>query len=455
MRTGAPAANTVAVLPFENRAHDTTLTLLAEGLADQITTSLGAVQGIEPMPPASVRYVLARTPREPVRLGHALGAKWLVDGQLLPERGNVRVSVQLIEAASRRVRWTGAFQRPTEDLFAVISGVGDSVASAITGTLAPAQRASMQHRPTTSNEALLAYTTGLAALRHYDEASVRLAVSEFERATEADSLYSQAWAGLAEALMWLDSYVPPRQLYPRARAAAQRALALNPRSAAATATLAAIAEGYDWDPPRSESLARRALALDSTNGRAWLYLGDALLTNGDLPGSVAAYRVAVAADTLDEMVAAEAVHGLDMGGRTDEALALATRWRSRLPRSTNWDDNVAQTLFGAGRCASAPPTGPIGTIALACAGRLADARRTLDTLVAQVDRGAYYKPPNWLAAMYVAIGDKESALAWMARGVEARSYYLVFAAQDPMWNSLRSDPRFAELLRRIRTEKPQ
>lgn len=445
-----PAPNTVAVLPFENRARDTSLTLLAEGLADQITTNLGQVQRLALMPPASVRFVLGQTPRDPERLARALDCRWLVDGQLLQARGSVRVSVQLIDVASRHVRWSGVFQRPTEDLFAVISGVADSVATAIIGTLAPAERARLARRPTTSNAALIAYARGVAALRQYDEVHVRLAATEFTNAVAADSLFAPAWAGLSEAVAWQDFWVPPRQLFPRARAAAQRALALDPQSSDAFAALAAVAQNYDWDPARADSLARRALSRDSTNGRAWLYLGDALLAEHRGDEAVAAYHAALAADTLDEQVAIEASSGLHIAHRTDEALAVVRRWRRLLPQSVNWDFAEGLILMGAHRCASSPPTTSFSPIALACAGHTDAARAIADTMVAQSERGEYYMPPGVLAWIFVGMGDRESALRWFARAVDARTWLVALAPVDPIWDPLRDDPRFVELLRRIR-----
>jgi tetratricopeptide (TPR) repeat protein len=410
------------------------------------------VSRLEISPPASVRFVLGRTVREPARLARALNARWLVDGQLLSSGGSVRVSVQLIEAAGLRVRWTGAFQRPTEDLFAVISGVADSVATAIVGTLAPAERASLVRRPTASNDALVAYTRGLAALRHYDETNVRLAVSSFESSVGADSGFARAWAGLAEALMWEDAYTPARQLYPRAGAAAERALALDPASAPAFASLSAKAMGYDWDPPRAESLARRALHLDTTNARAWVYLADALVGQDRADEAMPAYRLAVAADTLDEQVATEAASGYQFARHPDESLALIARWRRMLPRSEFWDRQEGVALAGARRCGAAPQRRPISAVALACAGQRAAARAVLDTMVGGVERGALFIAPHWIAQAYVALGDNEAALRWVARSIEARTYTMGFARQDPIWDQLRGDPRFAALLLRIRPE---
>jgi len=439
----------VAVLPLENRARDTALVLLAEGLADQITTDLGGIARIDVAPPASVRFVLGRGPRDPARLARALNVRWLVDGQFLPDRGRVRVSVQLIDATAQRVRWSGAFQRPTDDVFAVITGVADSVATAIVGTLAPAEHERIARRPTASNAAALAYARGVALLHRYSEESVREAAGVFDDAIAADSGYAAAWAGLAEAWMWQD-WMPPREVFPRARAAAERARALDPASPAALAALASIALYYDWDPPRAESLARRALALDSSRARSWLYLGDALVSQGRVDDGVAALRRAVAADTLDEAVATDASIGLGLA-RADEALALARRWRQLAPDSPMWDAGEAVALLRMRRCGAEPLPESRTPISLVCAGRREAARAELDTLA----RGPVTGPDVMaLASTAAALGDHEETLRWLARAVDDRLPGAVFLAVEPFWDGVRADPRFAELLRRVRTEPP-
>jgi TolB-like protein len=453
-RAAAPPANSVAVLPFENRARDSSLTLLAEGLADQITTNLGQVRRIEVKPPASVRYVLERTPREPRRLGRALGARWLVDGQMLASGGAVRVSVQLIAATGGQVRWTGAFQRPTDDLFAVISAVADTVATAIAGTLAPEERARLAERPTSSNPALEAYTRGAAALRHFDEPSVRAAVSAFESAVAADSLFADAWAGLAEAHIWQDLFLPTRQVYARAKAAAERALAIRPGLARPLATLSEIALQYDWDPVRAEALARDALRQDSTLTRAWLYLGDALVVEGRGDEGAAAYRRGLAADTLDEQVALEAAFGLTTARRTDEALALTRRWRPRRPSSEVWDHIEGMARLEAGRCPAEHPARPVTVPGLACAGRAAEARALADSAVARSERGEVYVRPDFLSMNFAALGDRDAALHWLEQAVDARNPFPVFARVSALYDFVRDDPRFVALLQRVRPEAP-
>jgi len=447
-RPAATATNSVAVLPLENRARDTSLTLLAEGLADQIGTNLGQVARVQVAPPASVRFVLEHSAREPRRVGRSLNVRWLVDGQMLPGRGSVRLTVQLIDAGAAQVRWSGSFQRPTDDIFAVISSVAESVATAIVGTLAPGEQARLRRRPTASNAALLAYTRGVAALHRFDEANNRLAVSAFETAIAADSTFAPAWSGLAEVWFWSDPWYPPRQIYPRAIAAAERAHALDPNSSAALAVLAGFAYCYYWDQPRAESLARRAIQLDSSNARAWLYLGESLIAQGKADDATVAYRRSIALDTLDQAIATEASGGLAMAHRADEALAIARRWHAREPGSQMWDLTEALILLRARRCQAEPPASPLGPVALACAGQREAARALADAMAAGAERGQWTE--EYLVTAYVALGDREAVFRWLPRAIDARVYLMAFLAVDPIWDDLRADPRFGEQLARSR-----
>ncbi len=445
-----PGANSVAVLPLENRAGDTSLVLLAEGLADQITTNLGQVERLATAPPASVRFVLGRTPREPARLARALNVRWLVDGQLLPGKGSARVSIQLIDAATQRVRWSGAFQRPTDDIFAVITAVADSVATAVVGTLAPAERARLAQRPTASNQAAVAYARGLAALHHFTWPSLKTAVTAFDSAIAADSGFVAAYAAKAEAWIWQDRWVPPREAYAQARAAARRALAIDSMSAPALTALAGVALFYDWDPARAESLTRRALLRDSTRARTWLYLGEALAVQGRADTAADALRRAVTADTLDEDVAIDASWVSGVTRHYDQGLDIARRWKQLLPDEDTWDFMKARLLLYAHRCAADPPQHPKTPLALVCAGKPEVARAVLDSMIAQAKRDYGFTNPGFVAVNEAVLGDRDAALYWLEQDIDGRGLHAVFAAVDPIWDSLRDDPRFIELLKRVK-----
>ena len=206
-RSSGPGS--VAVLVFENRARDSSLSLLAEGLADQITTNLGQIRRLDVRSSASVRTVLERGPREPRRLGQALGVRYLVDGAMLPGASRVRIDVQLIESGTGRVRWSAAYQRPTDDLFGVIAAVSDSVAQAIVGELDPVEHAALAARPTRSAEAYDAFVRAEALFRRNGLQNLRHAVVAYEDAIARDSGFAAAWAGLSWAWQYHDQFFPP------------------------------------------------------------------------------------------------------------------------------------------------------------------------------------------------------------------------------------------------------
>jgi serine/threonine-protein kinase len=445
-RPAGPGGNSVAVLVFENRARDSSLSLLAEGLADQITTNLSGVSRLEVRSSASVRTVLGQGSREPRRLGQALNARYLVDGAMLPGAGRVRVSVQLIEAGAGRVRWSTTFQQPTNDLFALISAVSDSVARAIAGELAPAERAALTARPTRSAAAYDAYVRGRAFLRRYTSPSLRRAVIAFEDAVAGDSGFARAYAGLAEALMWLDSYMPARVVYPPARAAADRAVALDSTLADALAARAAVAAWFDWEYPLAERLARAAIAREPQHGRARLALAYALLSQGRFDEAGREAALVAAADSLDEPAVSDGVALLYLAGRTEEALRLLRAMQRNFP-GANLDWGY-EYMWHSGACGRLGAPAQLAFWQTLCDRGLAAARQVADSVAAAVNATGGFVTSSRLSRWYGAVGDTAAALHWAERMVNERSVIAARMGAEPSYRSLHADPRFIALARR-------
>ncbi len=453
-RTGpAPASNSVAVLVFENRARDTSLALLAEGLADEITTNLGRIARLDVRSPASVRVVLANGTREPRRVGRALGVRYLVDGALLPSRGNVRVSVDLVDVTRRGLRWTAVYQRPTDDLFGLITTIADSIAAGIVGELAPTEHAARPRAPR-SPLGYQAYVSGIAALHHLDVSGLRQAITFLDEATRLDSAFADAWAALAEAWMWSDGSQPARVVYPRARAAAQRALTLDPSNGVALAALGGIAYYHDWDLARAEQLARRALDVSPTLARARLYLGEAMALQGHATEALAELRLAVAADTLDEPVAGDASWAFFLLSDTSDLALTTNRWRKLAPRS-GWPVTFQLwPLLARGACL--PKDVPPGEwdnrgtqIAVRyCREGQSAARALQDSIVESATGRGEFLRADHMAHVYALVGDSAAALEWFARAVDDREAAVMVVPLLPWWKHLRGSSRFLELWHR-------
>ena len=441
-----PSFNSVAVLVFENRARDSSLTLLAEGLADQITTNLGRIPRLDVRSSASVRTVLARGTREPHRIGQALNTRYLVDGAMLPGGARVRISVQLVEAVTGRVRWSAAYQRPTEDLFGLIAAVSDSVALAIVGELAPAERAALAVRPTRSAAAYDAFVRAEALTRRNGFVNLRHAVTSYEDAIAQDSAFAAAWAGLAWVWMYHDQFYPPRAVYPRAREAADRALALDPALASGLIARSAVATWFEYDYARGERLARSVLAREPQNARAHLTLAFALLGFGRVQEAAHEARTALGVDSLDLPLVGDVSSILLCAGRLPEAEAAL-----RMAREVSGDSLMlgwlgAEILLSAGRCGPSAP-GVTGVPGTACRSGHDAAHRQADSIAAASVRGdGSFVQAQWMAAFYAAAADREATLYWLERALEERAFFGIIAAR-PLFAFVHGEPRFQALLR--------
>ena len=442
---GLPA-NSVAVLVFENRARDSSLTLLAEGLADQITTDLGRIRRLDVRSSASVRTVLDRGTREPRRVGAALNARYLVDGAMLPGGARVRINVELVEAASGRVRWSAAYQRPTEDLFGLIAAVSDSVALAIVGELDPAEHAALAARPTRSAAAYEAFLRAEALTRRNGFYNLRHAVTDYEDAIAQDSGFAAAWAGLSWAWGYHDQFYPPRAVYPAARSAADRALELAPDLASALIARSMVATFFEYDYARGERLARNAIAGDPRSAHGHLALAFALLGLGRIRDAAAEARTARGIDTLDAPLLGDVSLVLVTAGQPEEAEAALQMAREASGDSLMYGFVAAEIFFIEGRCGPNAP-GLDHLIGTACRRGAAVAHQVADSIVGAVTRedGSRIQPYG-LAHMYASIGDREQTLYWLERALEERAFFGLIATR-PLFAFLRGEPRFQALLR--------
>ncbi len=442
----APSLNSVAVLVFENRARDSSLTLLAEGLADQITTNLGQIPRLDVRSSASVRTVLGRGAREPRRLGQALNARYLVDGAMLPGASRVRINVQLVEAPTGRVRWSHAYQRPSEDLFGLIAAVSDSVAMAIVGELAPSERAALAARPTRSATAYEAFVRAEALSRRGGFYNLRHAVTGYEDAIAEDSAFAAAWAGLAWVWQYHDEFLPARAVYPRAREAANHALALDSTLGSALIARSMIATWFEYDYAWGERLAHTVVAREPGNARAHLSRAFALLGLGRVEEAAGEARTALRGDSLDALLAGDVALILVAAGRPADAEIAIRTAREVSGDSLLMGGLAAGVLLSTGRCGPSV-TGVAGVLGTACRSGRDAAHRQADSIAAATSRGdGSYIAPQALAFYYAAAGDREACLHWLERALEGRDFFGLIATH-PLYAFVRGEPRFQALLK--------
>jgi len=296
--SAAPAANSVAVLYFENLGRDTADAYLADGLTEEVTARLGQVGRLAVTSRTAVRRLRSTAATmEPVALGRALGAAYLVNGSVRRAGSRLRVTVELVRATTGARAWGDQYDRSDTDLLALQEDIARAVATGITGRLLPAERAVIASRPTRNPVAYDHYLRGTRTLNDVNPRSLGRAIAEYEAALRLDPGFTSARAAIALAYAlainwnWATPEIPPETLLARGLAAAERALREDTLSSDAWLARGGL---LMFERPRTfegvlDAL-RRSVAIDPENERAHEWHAIALRRLGDFEAAAASYR---------------------------------------------------------------------------------------------------------------------------------------------------------------------
>jgi TolB-like protein/DNA-binding SARP family transcriptional activator/Tfp pilus assembly protein PilF len=462
---GAPAADdapppTVAVLPFNLPAGAEAERYLGDGIAEQVLDQLGTVSRIRVVARAS-SFAYAGRSVDVREVGRALGATAVVEGSVARSDGAVRVWVQLVDARTGYRIWSQTYDRPAGELFALQDEIARSVAGALHVRLHPAVATPPR---STSVEAFDLYLQGRHAWLRRTTESLEAARALFARAVAADSGYARAWVGLADAYNMLGSYdyagLPPTEAYVPARAAALRALRLEPELASAHASLATIHMNYDWNWAAAEREFRRALELNPGYAQARQWFALFLAAQERFDEAAQELRTAAELDPASPLMLttrshfffytrdwdrpraeSEAALRLDPGFSRAHVLVALLDLRTGEPAAAA---ARLERLLAAG--GPEPVLVALLSYAHAAAGRTAAARAGLDALRAEARHR--YVPHEALAVAWLGLGDLERAIDSLERAFDARSSGVLYLPIEPLVDPLRAHPRFQRLLAR-------
>lgn len=454
---GAPAG-TVAVLPFVSIGRDSVNEYVADGLTDELAAVLARIPGLQVAARRSAYAYKSRT-AEPAEIGRRLGVALLVDGTVQRDGEHVRVTVHLTNAARSVEVWSARYDGSTHDLFSVQDSIADAVAGVLRLHAGLASGPWLRRERTTSDDAHDLYLRGRLASSQHTESGLRAGIALFEQAIAADSMYAPPWAALADAYGWLaDLYVPQRDAYPRAKAAALRAIELAPSMAEPHAVLAWITYAYDWDFPSAEREARRAVALDPSLALAHANLAFVLHGLGRTDDALAHARRALALDPLSASASNNLEYLLLQNRRYTQVLAqhrytrsldttygLGDWWAAAALREMGRYDEALALYRRAQRAIAQPVPGMALTYA-----RMGDTARARESLAAILSYARQHQRDDpTVAAVYASLGERDHAFDVLERAYERRSSGLVDLQSAPEYDPLRADPRFATLVRRI------
>ncbi|HWZ31116.1 MAG TPA: tetratricopeptide repeat protein [Bryobacteraceae bacterium] len=446
----------IAVLPFSHSANEE-CEYFTDGLTEEMIASLTKVNGLRVVAwNSSLR--LKGTPRDYARVGEQLQVDVVLEGSVrLAGPNTLRIAVQLVWVSDGSYLWTETFERPLQEVFSVRDAIAAEVARTLHVNLGPP-------RPQTrSREAYQFYLKGRFHWNKRTDESVARGAEYLENAIAADPEYALAYAGLADCHIVLAKFgaAPPREAMPKARAAARRALTLDPTLAEAHVSLGSIAGLFDWDWVAAEQHMRRGLEMNPlyATGHQW-YAHDVLAAVGRLEQAEAALARARDCDPLSVVVMASSAENLIMQRRPEEALDLYGKTLELDPYFPRAHFGKARAALSLGREEQAReavragwalnPSSPLAialvTYIYAAIGRVADARRSLQELE-EAGRKTQISPYLFMRA-WMAM-DPRRACDYLEQACEDRDPRLAHAAVSPIYDDLRGHPRFDAVLRRM------
>ena len=448
----------IAVLPFVNMSSDPENEYFSDGLTEELISAITNVKGLRVVARTSVFRFKGKS--EDIRkIGAELSADMVLEGSVRKSGDRLRITAQLIDVASGYHTWSRTYRVEIKDLFAV----QEEIALAIANTLSESPRG-VPKRPTHNLEAYHDYLKGRFFLNKWTEEGFSKSIEFFEAAIEKDREMAVAWAGLADALFVLACYgkLAPRELMPKARVAAEKAMELNESLAEAHVSLAAVRAIYDWDWAGSEKEFRRAIELDPDCAPAHQWCGVlCLMPQGRLKEAETAIRRALDLDPLSPAINTSLGHAYYVQGRHDDAIAYLEKALETDPRFylAHWwlgviyfQRSMLLKAFAQFRQAGALSKRDWSdaarfTYGHALVGKRGKARAMLEELTRI--SGKQYFSPVMIAAIHVTLGETDAAFEWLDKAYLLRDAWLVWLSVDRRFDSVRQDARFASLLNKI------
>jgi serine/threonine protein kinase/Flp pilus assembly protein TadD len=455
--------DSLAVLPFVNASADPNTEYLSEGIAESLIDRLSQLPKLR---------VIARTTAfrykgrdvDPQKVGRDLGVRAVLTGRVAQRGDTLSIRADLVDAVEGSQLWGEQYNRKLSDIFALQEEIAKEISEKLRLKLTGEEKQRLAKRYTENTEAYEYYVKGRYYWNRRTADSLQKGIEYFERAIEKDPAYALAYAGLADSYFVLPFYAGtlPREAFEKAKAAAGKALALDDSLAEAHNSLAVVLQLTNWDWEAAEREHRRAIQLNPSHATAHHWYALCLVRLGRLDEAIAEIRRAREMDPLSLIVNADSAWVLYLARRYDQAVEGYRKTLEMDPNFFPAQRHVGMAYVQKGQYLQAiaefqkalklspADTFALGQLGHACAlaGQKSEAIRILNALKERSRRG--YVSAYDLAAVTTGLGDKDQALAWLEKAYQDRAQWLFYAKVEPWMDPLRSDPRFQDLLRRMR-----
>ena len=453
-------AKSIAVLPFVNMSADKNDEYLSDGISEELITALSKITGLQVKARTS-SFAFKGKNEDIQKIGELLHVSHLLEGSVAKAGNRLRISAQLIQASDGNHLWSDTYDREMQDIFAVRSDVAQQVVQALQVKLGIEATRALAQKPTENLKAFQYYMQGRSVIQRATREDQLTAIRYYEKAIEEDHNYALAYAGLADAhaTLGIYGYIAPIEARRRQEEAARKALALDEKLAEAHA---ALGYAYVQLAPCNFSLGDRelgrAIELSPSLALAHFYLGISLVRQGRLDEALEELLKARELDPLSPIIARVAALPYYLKRDYPRAFQLLRQANELGPAFTTtieigiyiqnrlFDEALAELEKAKGERKNDSILIYDTGMVYAAQGNRAEALQIIKEL--EEISGANLSQALWIAKIYATLNDKELAFSWLDRGL-ATGAIGPFYKDEPVWDPIRSDPRFPDLLRRM------
>ena len=456
------AIESVAVLPFSNGSSDSNAEYLSDGITESLINNLSQLPNLRVMARSTVFRYKAND-ADPQKIGNDLHVQAVLSGRLLQQGNVLIIQAELMDVKTGVQLWGGQFNRSAEDVLALQDDLSREIAEKLRVKLTGEQKQRLARRNTEDAEAYRFYLKGRYYWNKRSPEGMQKAASYFQQAIDKDPGYALAYAGLADTYVYLSFFnmVAPRDAMPRAKAAAAKALEIDDHLAEAHVSLGYMSYAYDWDWPAAGRHFDQALALDPAYTRAHIFYPFYLSSRGQSQEAVTVAKSALDLDPASPSLNHSLAVQFYLTRQFDQAIEQCRKTLEMDPNFAVAYAVLGQTYLAKGMNSEAAPVlekysalsqGSVDSLALlgysqARRRKKSQALRTIDELK-ETSKNSFV-PAFYFALVYAALEDKDQAFMWLEKGYDERFARFAYLKLEALWDPLRSDERFRDLVRRV------
>jgi eukaryotic-like serine/threonine-protein kinase len=454
--------DSLAVLPFENAGGDPEHEYLSDGIAGSLINNLATVPKLRVIAQSTAFRYKGRE-IDPQAIGQELNVRAVLTGRMMHSSGALRIRAELVDVLTGCQLWGGQYDRRMGDIFAVQDEISQEISERLRLQLTRTEKKRLARRQTDDPEAYRLYLRGRHHWNQWTEEGFYKAIDYFHQAVERDPCYALAWAGVADSwvLLGWNSYLAPREAFPKGKAAAMTARQLDPDLAEAHTSWAALLWLHDWKWEAAQTAFKHSLELSPAYSTANHWYAEFATTMGRHEEAIARMRKSQELDPLSLIISVAVGWSLYLSRRYEEAIEQLRRTAEldanypvtywilglALRKTGCYEQAVIEGEKGVKLSGGSPLMRAALAQTCAAAGRRAEALEILDDLKELAKHK--YVAACFLAGIHAGLGDEDLAMDCLEKSLEEHSHWLIYLHTDPAMDSLRDNPRFQTLLLRV------